>query len=207
MAFTQPIRDLGLLLWAKREAPCEGWAWWVGNIAHSRTRFPLLSAPSLLFVQHHLKLTIVVGDSESSSLCTAILVCPFSRPHHHDASLQLPLSTILGGCCSRCFCRLCHRPSDLYLTGMMPSVVDPSCLDQTLIDNLFIQAPCAASAVSYNIQSQTYSNCPEAVGPLQSCVCTKDRNLASISSAISSSVSYSCGSTASEDQASAATVS
>ena len=69
-----------------------------------------------------------------------------------------------------------------------------------------IQAPCAASALSQNIMSQTYSNCPEAVTDLQSCVCTKNQNFASISTAVSSSVSYSCGSTASDDQASAMTV-
>lgn len=73
-------------------------------------------------------------------------------------------------------------------------------------DSSRLKAPCAANALSYNIQSQTYNNCPEAVTELQSCVCTKNQNLASISTAISKSVSYSCGSTASEDQASAATV-
>ncbi|KAI1374422.1 hypothetical protein F4677DRAFT_167030 [Hypoxylon crocopeplum] len=69
-----------------------------------------------------------------------------------------------------------------------------------------VLAPCAASAVSANVQAQTYENCPEAVTDLQSCVCTKNNNFASISTAISKSVSYSCGSTASEDQASAASV-
>ena len=69
-----------------------------------------------------------------------------------------------------------------------------------------IQAPCAASAVSYGVQSQTYDNCPEGVEDLQSCVCTKNNNRAAVSRAISSSVSYSCGATASADQASAATV-
>ncbi|KAI5866034.1 hypothetical protein GGS23DRAFT_555142 [Durotheca rogersii] len=53
---------------------------------------------------------------------------------------------------------------------------------------------------------QTYQNCPEAVTELQSCVCTKNNNFASIASQISSSVRYSCGATASEDQSSAATV-
>ncbi|OTA61537.1 hypothetical protein K449DRAFT_331034, partial [Hypoxylon sp. EC38] len=67
-------------------------------------------------------------------------------------------------------------------------------------------APCAAAAISANVQSQTYENCPEAVTDLQSCVCTKNNNFASISTGISRSVSYSCGSTASEDQASAASV-
>ncbi|RYP88158.1 hypothetical protein DL770_004663 [Monosporascus sp. CRB-9-2] len=67
-------------------------------------------------------------------------------------------------------------------------------------------APCAASAVSYNVQSQTYDSCPEAVEELQSCVCTKNNNFASVSREVSSSVSYSCGGTASDDQASAASV-
>ncbi|KAK1767659.1 hypothetical protein QBC33DRAFT_52559 [Phialemonium atrogriseum] len=67
-------------------------------------------------------------------------------------------------------------------------------------------APCAASALSYDVMSQTYSNCPEAVSDLQSCVCTKNQNSASIFTALSSSVSYSCGSTASDDLASAQTV-
>jgi hypothetical protein len=53
---------------------------------------------------------------------------------------------------------------------------------------------------------RTYSACPEATDALQSCVCRKDNNFASISSAVSSSVKYYCGSTASEDQASAMTV-
>ncbi|KAL8392125.1 hypothetical protein RB595_002350 [Gaeumannomyces hyphopodioides] len=67
-------------------------------------------------------------------------------------------------------------------------------------------APCAASAISYHVMSQTRTNCPQAVADLQGCVCTKNNNIAAISSGISSSVSYSCGSTASDDQASAATV-
>ncbi|KAI1141685.1 hypothetical protein F5Y05DRAFT_270269 [Hypoxylon sp. FL0543] len=69
-----------------------------------------------------------------------------------------------------------------------------------------VLAPCAAAAISQNVQSQTFENCPEAVTDLQSCVCTKNNNFASISTGISKSVSYSCGSTASEDQVSAASV-
>ena len=52
---------------------------------------------------------------------------------------------------------------------------------------------------------QTYSNCPEAVTDLQSCVCTKNNNFAAISRETSSSVSYTCGSTATDDLASAYT--
>lgn len=67
-------------------------------------------------------------------------------------------------------------------------------------------APCAASAVGYILQSQTSTNCPEAVSALQGCICTKNSNFASISKAVSSSVSANCGGTASEDQASVQTV-
>ncbi len=68
------------------------------------------------------------------------------------------------------------------------------------------QAPCAASAVLENIQYQTDENCPEATSALQSCVCSKNNNFASISAGIVSSVKYSCGSTATDDISSAATV-
>ena len=67
-------------------------------------------------------------------------------------------------------------------------------------------APCAASAVSYVVQGLTESSCPQAVTALESCACTKDRNSAAIAATISSSVIYECGSTASEDIASASQV-
>ncbi|KAF6789967.1 hypothetical protein CSOJ01_14689 [Colletotrichum sojae] len=67
-------------------------------------------------------------------------------------------------------------------------------------------APCAQTAISYNIFSQTYSACGEAPTDLQSCICTKNNNLGAISTSISKSVSYSCGSSASDDQTSVAAV-
>ncbi|KAI0129870.1 hypothetical protein BJ170DRAFT_617921 [Xylariales sp. AK1849] len=67
-------------------------------------------------------------------------------------------------------------------------------------------APCAASAVSYDIMSMTYSACPDGVTELQSCVCTKNNNFAAVQTKLSSWVSYSCGETASDDQASATAV-
>ncbi|KAF9870906.1 hypothetical protein CkaCkLH20_11578 [Colletotrichum karsti] len=67
-------------------------------------------------------------------------------------------------------------------------------------------APCAQTAISYNIFSQTYSACGEAPTDLQSCICTKNNNFAAISTSISNSISYSCGSSASDDQTSAAAV-
>ncbi|KAK8085094.1 hypothetical protein PG997_006365 [Apiospora hydei] len=54
--------------------------------------------------------------------------------------------------------------------------------------------------------AMTYSSCPQAVTDLQSCVCSKGNNPSSLQAAISKSISYSCGSTATDDQASASQV-
>jgi hypothetical protein len=67
-------------------------------------------------------------------------------------------------------------------------------------------APCAKSAISYAVQGLTGSKCPPGVTQLQSCACTKDQNSVAVSSSISSSVLYSCGSTASEDVSSASAI-
>ncbi|KAK8014407.1 hypothetical protein PG990_007703 [Apiospora arundinis] len=67
-------------------------------------------------------------------------------------------------------------------------------------------APCAASALSYNVMSMTYSACPQAATDLQSCVCSKGSIPSVLQAAISKSVSSSCGSTATDDQASASRV-
>ncbi|KAK0709615.1 hypothetical protein B0T26DRAFT_679006 [Lasiosphaeria miniovina] len=67
-------------------------------------------------------------------------------------------------------------------------------------------APCAQNGLRYNVMGLTAQACPEAVTDLQACVCTKNQNFGSIASAVSSSVAYYCGSTASQDQASVSTV-
>ncbi|SPO04747.1 uncharacterized protein DNG_07432 [Cephalotrichum gorgonifer] len=67
-------------------------------------------------------------------------------------------------------------------------------------------APCAQYAVSDVIQGKTYTSCGEAVTELQSCVCSKNNNHNDILTSISSSISYQCGSTASDDHASATAV-
>jgi hypothetical protein len=67
-------------------------------------------------------------------------------------------------------------------------------------------APCAASAISYNFDALTESNCPEAVTALESCACTKDQNSAAVLRSIDSSVSYMCGGTATDDISSASVV-
>ncbi|VBB80131.1 Putative protein of unknown function [Podospora comata] len=94
----------------------------------------------------------------------------------------------------------------LLLSQTITLVVSQSVVyvtDLTIFNSL---APCASWAVSYNIQSLTRNACPQAVTELQSCVCSKNNNFASIASDISSSVRLTCGSTATEDQSSAATV-
>ncbi|KAH6662438.1 hypothetical protein F5X68DRAFT_218576 [Plectosphaerella plurivora] len=65
-------------------------------------------------------------------------------------------------------------------------------------------APCAQSALSQNVMQQT-SSCGEN-NNLQSCVCTKDQNYAAIGTSVSSSLSWSCGETATEDFTSASIV-
>jgi hypothetical protein len=67
-------------------------------------------------------------------------------------------------------------------------------------------APCAAEGVSYVVQSLTNADCPAPVTALESCACTKNQNAAAVASRISSMVLQDCGSTASEDVASASAV-
>ncbi|KAK0617425.1 hypothetical protein B0T14DRAFT_403750, partial [Immersiella caudata] len=62
------------------------------------------------------------------------------------------------------------------------------------------------SALYYNVQRQTADKCPTDATELQGCICTKNNNIADVKAGLTSSVSYSCGSTASDDHASVATV-
>lgn len=75
--------------------------------------------------------------------------------------------------------------------------------DLTIFSSL---APCAASAVSYQVQGLTESTCPQGVTALESCACTQDNNAKAIASRISTDVLYYCSSTATEDVASASAV-
>ncbi|KAF7555214.1 hypothetical protein G7046_g6615 [Stylonectria norvegica] len=61
-------------------------------------------------------------------------------------------------------------------------------------------APCAASAIADNIAQESYTTkCAEDETALQSCVCSNTGELKEMSSSISSSVSWNCGSSASDD--------
>ncbi|KAK3503687.1 hypothetical protein B0T13DRAFT_522577 [Neurospora crassa] len=99
-----------------------------------------------------------------------------------------------------------HRSSPLPLLGLLGVAKAAQVVYITDLAIYNSLAPCAQTAVSYNIQGQTRDACPAAVGELQGCVCTKNNNFAAIKSDVSKSVNYYCGSTATEDQASAATV-
>ncbi|RFU81467.1 granule antigen gra6 domain-containing [Trichoderma arundinaceum] len=68
-------------------------------------------------------------------------------------------------------------------------------------------APCVSDAISYNIQTLTYSTiCGDSETQLQSCACSDTERFTSISSSISRDIRVSCGSTATEDQQSASSV-
>ncbi|XXG95863.1 hypothetical protein Hte_002134 [Hypoxylon texense] len=64
-------------------------------------------------------------------------------------------------------------------------------------------APCAQSAVSYGVLSQTYDLCPEGPQALASCACLKSAMSGFVSNDVSSDVKYYCDSTATEDVSSA----
>ncbi|KAG9233409.1 hypothetical protein BJ875DRAFT_535403 [Amylocarpus encephaloides] len=64
-------------------------------------------------------------------------------------------------------------------------------------------APCAGSGISYAIQSLTRGLCPSDAPGLQSCACTKNQNSGVVTQGINSQVGYYCGSTHSEDKATA----
>ncbi|KAL7918537.1 hypothetical protein ACQKWADRAFT_303963 [Trichoderma austrokoningii] len=68
-------------------------------------------------------------------------------------------------------------------------------------------APCASEAISYNIATLTFGTiCGDSETALQSCVCSNTERYTSITSSIFRDVSFSCGSTATEDQQSASSV-
>ncbi|KAK7397743.1 hypothetical protein QQX98_012884 [Neonectria punicea] len=61
-------------------------------------------------------------------------------------------------------------------------------------------APCVASAISYDVFALTYSTvCGDSETDLQSCVCSNTARFNSLYSSISTDVTYSCGSSATDD--------
>ncbi|KAI1268123.1 hypothetical protein F5Y18DRAFT_279075 [Xylariaceae sp. FL1019] len=76
----------------------------------------------------------------------------------------------------------------------------------TALEEFNSLAPCAQTAVSYDIQSQTYDLCPSGPEALASCVCLNSDMTRRISTVITSDVKYYCESTASDAISSALAV-
>jgi hypothetical protein len=76
----------------------------------------------------------------------------------------------------------------------------------TALPNYQSLARCAQEALSDPIQAQTYSDCPSNPQALVSCLCVKDSNSAMMTSKITESASFYCGSTESANMASALSV-
>ncbi|KAM5341606.1 hypothetical protein ACJ41O_014637 [Fusarium nematophilum] len=68
-------------------------------------------------------------------------------------------------------------------------------------------APCASSAISYNVAMQTYSTmCGDSETELQECICSNTARFDDVAASISSDVTYGCGSSATDDLSSATRV-
>ncbi|KAI0164005.1 hypothetical protein GGR57DRAFT_272348 [Xylariaceae sp. FL1272] len=94
-------------------------------------------------------------------------------------------------------------------TSKFPTTSDPPgdvTYYVTALEEFRSLAPCAQSAVSYDIQSQTYDLCPSGPEALASCVCLNDDMTRRISTEITSDVKYYCDSTASDAISSALAV-
>ena len=104
---------------------------------------------------------------------------------------------------SQVFAQYCNPAATITAAPTLATPVTAFITDLPIFSSL---APCAASAVSFAIDSLTNEACPSGVAALQSCACTKNNVLANVARSVSASVSFSCGGTASEDFASASRV-
>ncbi|OBT83593.1 hypothetical protein VE02_07992 [Pseudogymnoascus sp. 03VT05] len=104
---------------------------------------------------------------------------------------------------SQVFNEYCNSGAVVTAPATLPTPVSLSITDLAGFSSL---APCAQSAVSYVVDYLTYKACPPGVAALQSCACTKGNLASSVHDAISTSVGSRCGTTASEDFASASEV-
>lgn len=91
----------------------------------------------------------------------------------------------------------------LVATGATADICSAYITDLPAFSSL---APCAAAAVSNEVQQLTYNDCPPEATALQSCACSKDQNSGAVQSSISTDVGLNCGSTATEDVTSASQV-
>jgi hypothetical protein len=101
------------------------------------------------------------------------------------------------------YCGLGNGTSSFPSTSALAGDVTYMITDLTQFSAL---APCAGSALSYQVLSQTHNDCPAAPAALVSCACVKDQNSLGLSSGIASMVGAYCSSTATDDITSALNV-
>lgn len=101
------------------------------------------------------------------------------------------------------YCGLANGTTSFQTPSYLPGSVSYYI---TALPNYQSLASCAQEAVSAPIQAQRYSDCPSNPQALVSCLCVKDSNSAMMTSQITQSASFFCGSTASANMASALSV-
>ncbi|KAL3962909.1 hypothetical protein ACCO45_004432 [Purpureocillium lilacinum] len=96
-----------------------------------------------------------------------------------------------------------RRSSCLSLASAVCLAGSAAAVDVVYVTDIAIYsilAPCAKSAISYNIASETYnSKCGDGATDLQSCICSNTKELQSVNQRMTSAVTSSCGTTASDD--------
>jgi hypothetical protein len=101
------------------------------------------------------------------------------------------------------FSAYCNQETTVAVPSPSSGAVSKYITDLSAFSDL---GPCAGSALSYVVQHLTGEKCPSGASALESCACTKDQISLAVSGSLSYYVTYSCGSTHSEDIASAQAV-
>lgn len=180
---------------------------WLSNASYSilteilRFRFVVFTNRLLAI----LELTNVQCPSAPNALAS----CACTKNQNSLAASETINTQVLGECCSTCsedvasaqvvfagYCGLVHGSSSFPSPSYLPGPVSYYITDLPEYSSL---APCAQSAVSYQVLAQTNSECPLDPRAFVSCACAKNQNSQAILSDIASDISYSCGGTASAD--------
>ncbi|KAE8442365.1 hypothetical protein EG329_003436 [Mollisiaceae sp. DMI_Dod_QoI] len=130
----------------------------------------------------------------SESLNTQI---KYSCGSTHSADITSAQAVLAG------YCGLANGTSSFPTPSYLPGSVSYYITALPQYNSL---ASCAQEALSAPVHAQMYSDCPSNPQALVSCLCVKDSNSAMMTSQISGSASFFCGSTASANMASALSV-
>ncbi|KAH8888587.1 hypothetical protein GQ53DRAFT_783686 [Thozetella sp. PMI_491] len=131
---------------------------------------------------------------------TALQQCVCSQDNNFAAVGSRVSSGVLGSCSATAtedlasamtvysaYCNQNNMPT-------FPTPATPVTQYPTDIPELSYLAPCAASAISYAVQSMTYNFCPSAATALATCACSKNQNSLRISQSINTYVKTGCSS-------------